>query len=413
MMLVVALAANSIGRADSAALYGIHWWGYTQGQSIDQTPATLLDCPAYGGWDLETLLTHEGYFWGPWYILPLYAHLATQQNMTVITRVDYRWSETVPAPGNPDSPGWPAAVVDLVNTLADFCHIWVIGNEPNHIGAYEHWPDGTIPPADYAAIYRSVRNAIHTSARSSRLGPHVVLFTPVAPNPTSNDWLAEAIDAVPHEEIDGFAIHAYARMWISFHDQFASQLQVIDAKGLRDRPVYMTEMGIYAQPGNLTEEAAAAAFCREAFADVNTWNQGLGHHNIIGMTWFVYDSNQQNTGIWNPFSVEYYLGEGYPLGDPNDLFTAFEQTVDMRYPAGLVGTRGWPVPADFDRDGDVDAADFDHFRDCATGPAIPQWLSDCLDTRLDSDVDVDQMDFAIFQRCFSGQGRSADPLCRW
>jgi hypothetical protein len=69
------------------------------------------------------------------------------------------------------------------------------------------------------------------------------------------------------------------------------------------------------------------------------------------------------------------------------------------------------VPPDFDYDGDVDSDDYNHFEDCATGPAIPQTDPACTDALLDPDTDVDQSDFAIYQRCYSGAGTPADLNC--
>jgi len=69
-----------------------------------------------------------------------------------------------------------------------------------------------------------------------------------------------------------------------------------------------------------------------------------------------------------------------------------------------------PVTGDFDRDGDVDTADFEAFEGCASGPGIPLAL-DCEASDFDADNDVDQADFAIFQRCFSGEDIAADPNC--
>jgi len=69
------------------------------------------------------------------------------------------------------------------------------------------------------------------------------------------------------------------------------------------------------------------------------------------------------------------------------------------------------VAADFDNDCDVDAADFQHFKTCALGPAVAQTDPACADARLDADGDVDLDDFGIFQRCYSGAGNPADPNC--
>ena len=66
--------------------------------------------------------------------------------------------------------------------------------------------------------------------------------------------------------------------------------------------------------------------------------------------------------------------------------------------------------ADFDRDCDVDLADFQAFEECASGPAIPL-ASSCQFADLDADGDVDQSDFGLFQRCYSGEAGIADPYC--
>ncbi len=68
-------------------------------------------------------------------------------------------------------------------------------------------------------------------------------------------------------------------------------------------------------------------------------------------------------------------------------------------------------PSDFDRDGDVDAADLGHFAECVSGPNVMQNLPTCLDADLDADHDVDQTDFARIQRCLSGADVAADPAC--
>ncbi len=94
------------------------------------------------------------------------------------------------------------------------------------------------------------------------------------------------------------------------------------------------------------------------------------------------------------------------VGDACDLCP---QTV----PYATVDADGCPplIPPDFDRDGDVDAADLDHQRDCAGRPAVPLTDPLCLDTDFDLDGDNDQADFAVFQRCTSGEDLPANPAC--
>ncbi|MBI4580554.1 MAG: IPT/TIG domain-containing protein, partial [Planctomycetes bacterium] len=66
--------------------------------------------------------------------------------------------------------------------------------------------------------------------------------------------------------------------------------------------------------------------------------------------------------------------------------------------------------ADFDRDGDVDADDFEQFVSCASGPAVAL-ESGCEAKDFDGDGDADQSDFGFFQRCYSGANVAANPGC--
>ena len=68
------------------------------------------------------------------------------------------------------------------------------------------------------------------------------------------------------------------------------------------------------------------------------------------------------------------------------------------------------VAADLDLDCDVDAADFDLFVGCSSGPATTM-NPGCATSDFDDDNDVDQSDFGAFQRCYSGEGVAVDPAC--
>ncbi|GMU24656.1 MAG: hypothetical protein AMXMBFR13_47300 [Phycisphaerae bacterium] len=243
-----------------------------------------------------------------------------------------------------------------MNTLRNQCHLWILGNELNLIGEGNNWPDNHVTPAGYATIYRNVRNAIRNSAGSSPAGPHRLLIAPVSPGGiisgvrwmAGTDWLGQVIDQIPAAEIDGFAIHSYGGSVADFRNGYSQQLAVIDAKGLQSKPVYMTEWNRYSAPGNAAQEAAAAQFCRDAFADVHAWNTTPGKHNIVCMAWFVYASNG-----WDGYSIQYWRNQGNPAGHPGDLYTAFQETVDLRYPAGAIGLPDSPLieraPASFSR----------------------------------------------------------------
>jgi len=449
------LLPATVRAADSPYLYGVHWWGYTPGQPVDSGPATMLDCPSYGGWSLETVLTHSSTWWAASWFTGLYQNLYTQKNVSIITRIDYKWGETVPSPTNPDYAGWPAACAGVANTLRNWSHIWVIGNEPNILGEGNNWLENKVTPTGYAQIYRDVRHAIH-SAMPSPAGPHLVLVTAASPGGVipgvrwmdGDEWLGQVIDNIPHDEIDGFAIHAYGGTIGGFEASYQATLAMIDSKGLQSRGVYMTEWNKAADPDNPSSEAASAQFARDAYTSVRNW------HNIVCMTWFVYDANQQAGGSWNKYAIEYWKDNGYPAGDARDLYTAFAQTVDLRYPAGLVGTRDiqaqftgvptrGPVPLTVQftdqSAGTVSAWNWD-FGDGGTsqlrhpehtyvevgtysvtltvsGNGVDSITQPDYITVLpqpgdfDDDRDVDQEDFGRLQECLTGEGLPVEPGC--
>ncbi len=81
------------------------------------------------------------------------------------------------------------------------------------------------------------------------------------------------------------------------------------------------------------------------------------------------------------------------------------------------------VAPDFDRDCDVDLADFDRFNPCSTADSVPydplSLPPGCtfapsgglIAPDFDGDGDVDLHDFAIYQRCASGSDMPALPGC--
>jgi len=72
--------------------------------------------------------------------------------------------------------------------------------------------------------------------------------------------------------------------------------------------------------------------------------------------------------------------------------------------------RAATAPADFDLDGDVDAADAARIINCLQEPDAPAAAA-CRPADLDADHDVDLADYARFQRCFRGSGVTVDAAC--
>ena len=351
------LGGNSASRAaDADSLYGIHWWGHDYVNSpTDPVPAQLLDSVQHGAYDLEIVNTHNEFFWTAEWVRPLYADLRATKNVTPLTRVNYQWGQTVPSPTNPDYANWETNVVGVMNHLRDYAHVWQLGNEPNLNGEGNGWASNQITPTGYAQIYRDVRAHAATNAQvNPGVGAHKLLVA--APSPggvipgtrwmDGNQWLGETLDAIGPGQVDGVSLHSYGGSLTDFRRALAEQVALVDAKGFTDVPIYVTEFNRFSDPNApdaAAQEAAAAQFVRDAYKFLNDWNQRPGNHNIVAATWFVYDANQTAGGGWNGYSIEYWKAHGNPPGHPGDLFTAFEQTVDLRYKAGLAGTR--PLPA--------------------------------------------------------------------
>lgn len=68
--------------------------------------------------------------------------------------------------------------------------------------------------------------------------------------------------------------------------------------------------------------------------------------------------------------------------------------------------------SDYDKDGDVDQADYGHLQPCLSGAGVPQTAIECRDVYLDNDDDVDQDDVDIFLGCMSGANVAADVTCQ-
>lgn len=350
-----ALALGLAGGGAAAAprgLAGVHWWGYTSPfdpNPTDATPHDLLDTANQGGWNVETIVTESDPWWRADWFAPHFAHLGAR-DVNTITRLDYNWGRTIPAPNEPAYATWKNAVVQTVDTLRAGSHLWQIGNEPNIVGEGQNWPASQVTPAGYAALYRDVRQAVHARAQASPLGSHRVLVAPPSPGGVipgvrwkdGTAWLAETLAQIPAGEVDGVALHSYGGGVGEFRRGLMEQIAAIDAAGLRHVPLFITEFNRFSQPGNAAQESAAADFVRGAYAMLDEWNRVRGNHNLVSASWFVYDANNQAGGGWDGFAIEYWKDHGNPAGHAGDLFTAFRETARRGYSAGAWGTPDLP-----------------------------------------------------------------------
>ncbi len=356
---MLAIAGKALAAGEK--LYGVHWWDYSN-PSVGSGPD--------GGWSVETVITNSAVWWqAPWFV-PLYQQVTGAHNAAVVTRVDYDWGQTVPAPATSTAQAWATKVVnEVVDPLGSYASRWVIGNEPNIIGEGSGWASNQVTPAGYAQIYAAVRSAIKAVRPQDE-----VLFAPVSPGGViagvrwkdGNQWLGEAIDAtlaLPGGAIDGFALHAYggqataAASVTEFHSGFTSQLAVIDARPLKSTPVYITEWNRgTATTGNLSaNEQVTADFIAQSLADVDNWNRTPGNHNIRALAWFVH--NKDYGADWNQYSLEWWQSQGNPVGQSGDLWTALMNKSSLN--AGMAGTR---PAADYNADSAVNSDDWTAWR---------------------------------------------------
>lgn len=365
-ILAIAAVPSPAVAADAQSLTGIHWWGYYDYGVVDTAPAEMLDSQQlvnglpYGGWNTEVINTHGPAWQNAPFFQPLYADLYANKKITPITRIEYEYGKTVPSPTTIDSQAWANNhVVPLINTLKDSARWWQLGNEPNIIGEGVDWANGQVTPAGYAQVYKDVRDSIQANAHVGAPGAHKLMVAPVSPGEvipgvrwmSGNDWLGQTIDAIKgtNTPIDGVALHAYdgGGGVQQFMADITQQLAIIDAKGFEHVPVFLTEWNRYSGPGDAAAEATAADFVRAALREIDRWNRTPGNHNIVGTTWFVYDSGDRKNAAdapWAGYSIKYWKTAGNPYGTNGDLQTAFEQAVDQRYAAGFQGgTR--PIPS--------------------------------------------------------------------
>ena len=119
------------------------------------------------------------------------------------------------------------------------------------------------------------------------------------------------------------------------------------------------------------------------------------------LSWHTIDGGGEMSSTGGDFELSGTIGQSDARNNPEPMTGG-----DYKLTGGFwVIPECPPVPADYDRDGDVDQADYLIFVACTSGPAVPH------DRDFDEDTDVDQADFAVFQRCLSGEDKPADPTC--
>lgn len=180
------------------------------------------------------------------------------------------------------------------------CHIWIIGNEPNH---EQERPEGQlITPAQYALCFKACYQQIHSLPGH---GDDQVVLAPVAPwNATtaypgnqSGNWIRYFLDVIREVRalncpIDAIALHTYthgtqpglvtndAKMDPPFQQyryHFRAYRDFMEAipYDLRHLPTYITETD-QVEPWN----NANTSWVQAAYREINAWNNTLGRQQI-------------------------------------------------------------------------------------------------------------------------------------
>ncbi len=230
-----------------------------------------------------------------------YTHLSSQ-GLGVIVRMHngYEPNGAIPPPAFYD---------DFAHSCAQYversagCHLWIIGNEPNHAAERPHGMH--ITPFEYADCYRRCRTAIRQRAGHEH---DLVLVAGPAPwnaetrypgNPIG-DWakyFADTLAALPAGGCDGFAIHTYTRRldpsriridvpfnadgYQHLRDEFGSYRDFMQAIPPRFRglPVFITETDP-TEPTTGWEDGRNVHWVRTAYEEIANWNANPAHQPI-------------------------------------------------------------------------------------------------------------------------------------
>ena len=335
LALGVAVLCGSLAeraRAESPYIYGIHWFGEAGLGDVEQMTNGL---PV---WTLETVTLYSA----PWWQFSgqeANFRAIHGRGHSLIIRIQPDWGLSIPKTAA-EREQFLNDLVPQIEAAKDYCRIWQIGNEMN---LYDEYDGEVLTPQDYAAFYKDIREAIHRV--ESPLGEQIVLVGPVSPggviggvrHTAGNQYLREMCEALNPEDVDGFSLHAYGSPFLDglgatsdFMGSVAAQLDIIDNEGFCDKPAFITEWNRQTNPAdNASEEAKSAVFLREAFKQLNDWNNVEGNHPIVAACWFIY---RDDPG-WRNYSIR-YLKDVNPRGADQDLWDAFQDAAKQNYAAG-------------------------------------------------------------------------------
>ncbi len=229
----------------------------------------------------------------------------TDAGLGVMVRINngYGSAGTLPLPDK--YPDFAAACATYVQRSKG-CHIWIIGNEPNH---RDEQPEGRpIFPNDYARAYDLCRTAIralpgHETDQVLVAGPSPWNATTTYAGNEKGDWVryfVHVLTMLDDDACDGFALHTYTHSldprqitgdyfhttqgYRHLRNEFRSYLDFMNAipDRFRHLAVFITETdpttrGIGWNPGH------NVGWVQAAYREIATWNSKPEHQPILGL----------------------------------------------------------------------------------------------------------------------------------
>jgi hypothetical protein len=249
----------------------------------------------------------------------------------------------------------PEHYADFAQRCAHFveaspgCHIWIIGNEPNHA---QERPDGRpITAQDYAECFTLCRDAIR--ALQFHSGDQV-LVAAIAPwNVDTGAWLPY-FDTVQFElpvgGCDGFAVHTYAReqtpesvtdtarmdppfeMWHNGFRTYTDWMSAILPR-FQGLPVYLTEFCIAGEPW----QDVNTGFVQAAYAEIDGWNRLQPTRPILCAALYRWEYDQWHIDDKPNVHADFYAAveRGYtvpPIDDPDPPIGGDMKNPGFEYP---------------------------------------------------------------------------------
>jgi hypothetical protein len=185
----------------------------------------------------------------------------------------------------PDGSFWRAHP-ELPALPVEAFEIW---NEPDNSAFWVPRPD----PARYVQLYTSARDAIHA------VDPGAQVIVGGLSAPTS--FLPQLLAADPRlrGEIDGVAVHPYARSPTEILDRVRGARHVLEQLGLATVPLYVTEFGWTTSPPGALDylpESLRPSYIEQTLVDLA--GSACNITATVLYTWFSPDTDPRNSQYW-------------------------------------------------------------------------------------------------------------------